>query len=79
MANLLLTLKSLLKHIRAIEAWQIVKISNVGGVLVGFMCWGCFGWIYVLGVFWLEIYECNILNLLYAFTNNHIILYNKHV
>ena len=54
--------------------------------------WGCFGWIYDVGgvlggfsnvgVFWLEFMSvcmCDTLNLVGAFTNNHTILYNKHV
>ena len=45
-------------------------MSNVGGVLVGYTCWGCFGW-KIMSVIH-SAYVC-------AFTKNHTILYNKHV
>ena len=61
---------NLVKYIRAIETWYIVKMSNVGGVLVGFTCWGHPGW-KIMSVIH-STYLC-------AFTNNHTILYNKHV
>ena len=62
----LVNFKELIRtHCRDMKTWYNNKISNVGGVLVGFT---------MLGVFWLEIYECNTLNLVCAFTNNHTIL-----